>query len=114
MEHDLIQYFIVNQDLKMSVGKISAQVSHGATIMAIRDRCEPNFMNWLDNVKRAIVLQADEDTMRKLHSKILNSICIIDKGFTEIPENSFTVLVLPIMTREKARQYVGNLKLLRN
>ena len=113
MDTDLIQYFIVNKDLNMSSGKIAAQVSHAATLLAIRYGDEWNYTCWLARIKRVVVLQADEKTMIKLSEKIKNSIKIIDKGFTEIPENSFTVLGLPIMTREEGKSYVGRLRLLK-
>ena len=114
MDSDLIQYFIVNKNLDMSSGKIGAQISHAATWLAIRDRDCASYQHWLNNgFKKVIVLHADEKTMIKLSEKIENSIKVIDRGLTEIPENSFTVLGLPIMTREEGKPYVGRLRLLK-
>ena len=109
----LIQYFIVNNELSMSKGKVSAQVSHASTILAVRDAFTANFNEWLNNIKRVIVLQADEEEMLYIHDNVPKSIKIVDKGFTEIPENSFTVLGLPIMRKSEAKEHVGHLKLLK-
>ena len=109
----LIQYFIVNNELSMSKGKVAAQVSHASTVLAVRDGFTKNFNEWLNNIKRVIVLQADEEEMLYIHDNVPKSIKIVDKGFTEIPENSFTVLGLPIMRKSEAKEHVGHLKLLK-
>lgn len=111
-DNDLIQYHIINKDLNMSIGKIAAQVSHGSTIMAIKYGKLELFQQWLNNIKRVVTLKATEKEMLKLHDQLPLNIKIIDKGFTEIPENSFTVLTLPIMTRIEAKQYIKKLQLL--
>ena len=50
--------------------------------------------------------------MEKLHEQCPNSIKIIDKGFTEVKPNSFTVLGLPILTREEAYPFARKFRLL--
>ena len=105
-----MQYFIVNQDLKMSKGKIGAQISHAATISALKYRKKKLFKIWMNTCKRAIVLQAPQEVLEKLKED--GYISIIDKGFTEIPENSLTVVVLPIDYKDNLKELVGDLKLL--
>ena len=108
----LIQYFIVNKDLGMSEGKTASQVSHVATLLAIRDSTKSDYKHWLSSKKRVVVLKATENTLLKLSEKIEGSILFIDSGFTVVPEDSFTVLGLPIMTRREAEKYVKRLRTL--
>lgn len=112
-ETDLIQYYLVNKNLKMSAGKIAAQCTHGATLIAIRDYEEDSFYKWMTTHKRAIILSASESEMDKLHKQLPSSIKIIDAGYTQIDPGSFTVLVLPIMQRDEASKYIGGFKLLK-
>jgi len=35
MEDGLVEYFIINSELNMSVGKVCAQIGHVATIIAV-------------------------------------------------------------------------------
>jgi len=111
-ENELIQYYIVNQQLNMSAGKISAQCSHGSMLMALRDQLDPKFISWMDSIMRKVVLRGKLKDIKKLQEQISGSILITDRGFTEVAPNSETVLVLPIMTREEAKQYVKKLQLL--
>lgn len=73
--------YIVNKDLKMSKGKIAAQVSHVA--MRLADFNKP--------IGRAIVLKAPENILRYLiDRKKMGVVYIKDAGLTEVPEGSLT------------------------
>lgn len=72
--------YIVNSDLKMSKGKIAAQVSHVAMLLA--DFNKP--------IGRAIVLKATNETLLKL-MKYPNVKFIHDAGLTEVPKGSLTM-----------------------
>jgi peptidyl-tRNA hydrolase len=110
--NELIQYFIVNKDLNMSIGKVAAQVSHGAMLIALRDQNEEKFKKWLSIAIKKVVLVGNETKLIKLHEQLPSTILIIDNGHTEVPPQSKTVLAFPIMTREEAKQYIGRLRLL--
>lgn len=82
-------------------------------LIALRDQLDPNFKTWKDIAMKKVVLQGTLKEIKKIKELVPNSILIVDKGFTEIEPNSETVLVLPIMTREKSRKIVGRLILLK-
>lgn len=116
---ELIQYFIVNKDLNMSTGKIAAQCSHVATIVAIKesdwnivgmDKVKI-FFNWYNDNQKKIVLQAHEKDLQNLVDE--GFYYIRDNGLTEIPANSLTCVSLGVMTRAEAKPYVKRLQLLK-
>ena len=76
--------YIVNKDLKMSKGKIAAQVSHVAMKMG----------NHYDKIGRAIVLKAPEEDMCRLIDILRKEkhlmFKINDAGLTEVPPGSLT------------------------
>lgn len=76
--------YIINADLKMSKGKIAAQVSHVA--MQLGER--------YGEIGRAIVLKAIEPYIRSaLNYSQLNPIFFIeDAGLTEVPKGSLTCI----------------------
>lgn len=111
-ENELIQYFIVNKDLNMSTGKIAAQVSYAAMLIALRDQHEEKFQNWLNIAFKKVILKASENEIVKLHEKLPDTKLIIDNGLTEVPPQSKTVLGFPIMNREEAHLYVKRFRLL--
>ena len=71
--------YVINSDLKMSKGKIAAQVSHVAMLLA--DPGSP--------IGRAIVLKGHEDTLREL-MKFREVRYIKDAGLTEVSPGSLT------------------------
>ncbi|UII54346.1 peptidyl-tRNA hydrolase [Cytobacillus spongiae] len=107
----LVQYFIVNSDLKMSTGKVAAQVAHAATVSALTYMKELTFKEWLEMGQTKIVLKAKEANLIKL--KEAGFIYILDAGKTEIPSGSLTVVALPPMEKEEAKKLVGHLSLLK-
>jgi peptidyl-tRNA hydrolase len=74
-------YYLINDDLKMSKGKIAAQVSHVAMMLGKQH----------DTIGRAVVLKAPEKILREC-IKIFEDDCkyIIDAGLTEVPQGSLT------------------------
>lgn len=113
--NELIQYYIINQDLNMSPGKIAVQVAHVATNIAIdiitnnSFEEENKFWNWHMNGQKKIVLKVHQ---KKLEELAKNFYSIKDLGFTEVPEGSLTCVGLRIMTREEAQLYIKRLQLL--
>lgn len=119
-EHDmseLIMYLVVNKDIidLMSTGKISAQVSHVATIIAVEESNTSNenserFFQWYNASvsQKKVVLVAHEKDLLKL---IDNGFYFIhDNGLTEIKSGSLTC-VGKIMSRGEALKFVKRLQL---
>lgn len=108
MEDEIVQYFVVNSELNMTIGKTAAQVAHVATIMAVElssnqanmsrseklSRMSENFINWFNDGEgnqAKIILRGKEKDLLKL-IKDHNAYYIRDIGRTEIEPNSLTVV----------------------
>jgi len=74
--------YVVDDSLGMSRGKIAAQVSHVAMLLA----------DDYEFVGRAIVLKADHITFMMLWSRITCKRFIVDAGLTEVPAGSLTCI----------------------
>lgn len=110
MEDELVQYYVVNKDLPMSTGKIAGQVAHASMLIALKQQDDPKFQQWMNSIMKKIILKGSEKDLVRL--KELGFTSIIDKGLTEIPPDSLTVVGLPVMTRGEAQQYIKRLQLL--
>lgn len=78
---DVVYVYVVNMNLNMSRGKIAAQVSHVAMLLA--DLNKP--------IGRAIVLRAEEGILEDL-IKMKEVVHIRDAGLTEVPKDSLTCI----------------------
>jgi peptidyl-tRNA hydrolase, PTH2 family len=110
MEDELIQYFIVNEEVKMSAGKLAGQVAHVATDIAIKCHDDKAFQEWHTSaLHKKIVLQGKEkDLLRLIDHGFTYA---RDAGLTEIPEGTLTVVGLPPMKRSAAQGYVKRLQI---
>lgn len=93
---DYKMYILVNQDIKISKGKLGGQIGHAVAVLFW------NLMHWtLDNGKiddelhtymttaqKKIILYAPEATLLELETK--GYIAIRDKGLTELEPNTLT------------------------
>lgn len=118
----MTSYIIVNDDLKMSKGKIASQVAHG--ILDVHRFLIYNKINhdrWLINGEKIVVLRANlkiiETIIREYNEKIpkenkFNIFPIYDAGKTEIKENSLTVLASTPVSDDKIPDIIKSLKTL--
>ena len=111
-DQELVQYYVVNKELGMSIGKACAQVAHASMLVALRDQNDEKFRQWMSICMKKIILEGKEKDLVKLKEQNPNFVLIVDKGFTEIPKNSLTVIALPVMTRKEAKLIIGKLRLL--
>ncbi|MED4603643.1 aminoacyl-tRNA hydrolase [Paenibacillus validus] len=112
---DLVQYYVVNEELSMSAGKIAAQVAHAATTMTLHvllqdQGSHETYQAWLNQGQKKIVLKGSERELLRLTDE--GYLSIRDAGHTEVPSGSLTVVVLPPMEKSIAGQSVSGLKLL--
>lgn len=119
MEDELVQYYVVNSDLNMSVGKIAGQVAHVADDYAERIINEKIFdyesyqlyRQWKHNFnQKKIILRGHKKDLEKLKEQ--NFYYIEDLGLTEIPAGSLTCVCLGVMWKSEAQQYIKRLQLL--
>jgi PTH2 family peptidyl-tRNA hydrolase len=97
MEYKLV--IVIRDDLRMSVGKLSAQVAHAAVTCALEAKARRTkwFSEWYREGQRKVVLRADD--LEELHSlkekaarAKLPIALISDAGLTELPPNTTTCL----------------------
>jgi len=108
-ENELVEYFIVNSEVQMSPGKLSVQVAHVATKIAIGYPDSNVFYSWYYKDQKKIILKGKEKDLLKLIDQGFEY--IRDNGLTEIPNGTLTVVGLPPMTRKEAKQYIKRLQL---
>lgn len=114
-KRDIVQYYVVNESLSMSEGKIASQVAHAAVTMTLHCLFQESshhalFQEWLQSGQKKIVLKASEAELIRLTKE--GFLSIRDGGKTEVPAGSLTVVALPPMDKEEARSHVPRLKLL--
>ena len=110
---------VVRDDLKLSKGKLSAQVAHAAVSCAIKSENNKNkyFSEWFSEGQKKVVLKIDDlDSLLKVFNEAksvgLTTELIKDAGLTEIPPGTITVLGIGPAPEDEIDKIVGNLKLL--
>ncbi len=97
MQYKLV--VVVRDDIKMSVGKLAAQVAHAAVTCALeaKSRKPKWFSEWLKEGQRKVVLRAEDmDQLRALKDQAMRAglpqALITDAGLTELAPNTTTCL----------------------
>jgi len=113
------QAFVVREDLKLSKGKLSAQVAHAAVSCAIKAEKNKNkyFSDRFSEGQKKVVLKVDDlDSLLKIFKEAksvgLVTELIKDAGLTEIPPGTITVLGIGPAPEDEIDKIVGHLKLL--
>ncbi len=99
---DYAMYIIVNNDLKMSKGKIASQVGHITELIAekIMSELYENsststlsfaFRKYTKTGRKKVILKGTEKDIDAIKDD-KDAFYIVDAGRTEIPENSLTVV----------------------
>lgn len=116
---ELTMVFIARKDLKLSAGKLAAQVGHAtAECITKAERTEPRMLDRYMRIgQRKVVCQvANENDLRRLFGDakaagVIASL-ITDAGHTEIPSGTVTVVGLGPGDRDKIDSITGSLPLL--
>jgi len=116
---ELTMVFIARKDLKLSAGKLAAQVGHAtAECITKAERTEPRLLDRYMKVgQRKVVCQAaNEDELRRLFGEAkeagIIAALITDAGHTEIPAGTVTVVGLGPDKRDKIDSITDSLPLL--
>ena len=119
MDFEYKMVIVTRQDLKLSPGKLAAQVAHAAVACALLTKKNNSkwFNKWqTEGGKKAIVkVDSEEDFFplkEKADSLNIVSIIIEDAGHTEIPSGTKTVLGLGPAPSNIIDQVTGDLLLL--
>ncbi len=110
---------VTRQDLKLSKGKLAAQVAHAAVSCALTTKKNKKkwFTKWMDEgAKKAIVKTECEDDFIELKTKAellhIETSLVSDAGHTEIPAGTKTVLGIGPAPSNIIDQVTGHLSLL--
>ena len=116
---ELTMVFIARKDLKLSAGKLAAQVGHAtAECITKAERTEPSLLDrYMKLGQRKVVCQAgNEDELRRLFGEAkaagIIAALITDAGHTEIPAGTVTVVGLGPCSRDEIDVITGALPLL--
>jgi PTH2 family peptidyl-tRNA hydrolase len=116
MEYKLV--VVVREDLKMSGGKLAAQVAHAAVTCALEAKAKKTkwFSEWYSEGQRKVVLRAkDLEELRSLGDKAaragLPRALITDAGLTELPPNTTTCLGVGPAPEHEVDMITGHLPL---
>lgn len=109
---------VVRGDLKLSAGKMAAQVAHAAVncALAAKKRTPDWFDRWYSEGQRKVVVKVPnlEDLYEvKSNAEALHLVTslITDAGMTEIPPNTVTCLGIGPGPQEVVDKVTGHLKL---
>lgn len=102
-------YFVINEELNMSQGKIATQVAHCCTEFVLSNHATAEFDLWYNEGKTQtkIMLKGSQKLLEELSK---DSIHIRDNGLTEIEAGSLTCVCLGL--HEKLEGKLKRLRLL--
>jgi PTH2 family peptidyl-tRNA hydrolase len=110
---------VTRTDLKLSRGKLAAQVAHAAVTCALvsKKRDPETFKQWYEEGQRKVVLKAqDLKALYELKALAeddgLVTSLISDAGLTEIPAGTVTVLGIGPAREKEIDRVTGDLSLL--
>ena len=119
MEFEYKMVIVARSDLKLSPGKLAAQVAHAAVscVLATKKHHAKWFTKWQqEGAKKAVVKVDGVDDFFPLKDKAdslkISSIIIEDAGHTEIPAGTKTVLGVGPAPNSLIDQVTGDLPLL--
>ena len=109
------QVILVRKDLKLSLGKLSVQVSH-ASVEAVLKSNKDKVQEWRNFSKKVVLKVKDEKELLKFKKladkeKLVN-VLIKDAGRTEIPPGTITCLAIGPDEDNKIDKITGKLKIL--
>ena len=111
----LKQAIIVDQDLKLSKGKMAAQVAH-ASLGAYRKASSSKQESWEREGEKKVILQKGEnklqDLLRQAERNKIPAHIVKDAGRTEIKPGTTTALGLGPEEESKIDTITGSLKLI--
>ncbi len=119
MDFDYKMVIVTRKDLKLSSGKLAAQVAHAAVACALETKKKNSrwFKKWMvEGGKKAVVKVETVDDFfplkEKAHHLEIVSIIVTDAGHTEIPAGTETVLGVGPAPSNLIDQVTGDLSLL--
>lgn len=117
MMEDYRMYILVNEDIKISKGKLAGQVGHAVmsylyhnAIKPLQEGREIESLDGYMKEQKKIILKCPQWRLEELELKGRFSV-IRDKGYTQLEPNTLTCVNYGIMTPNALPQWVKDLKL---
>lgn len=114
---DYRMYILVNEDIKISKGKLAGQVGHAVMSYvyhkAVKPLSEGRKIKSLDEYmkeQKKIILKCPQYKLEELEHAGGYTV-IRDKGYTQLEPNTLTCINYGIQTPEQLPEWVRNLKL---
>jgi PTH2 family peptidyl-tRNA hydrolase len=111
----LKQVILVRRDLKLSKGKLSAQVAHASLTAAEKSKFKEEWLR--EGQKKAILKVENLSELMEIYEEVkkkneLSSALIRDAGLTHLPRGEITCLGIGPAPEEEIDEITGKLKLL--
>jgi PTH2 family peptidyl-tRNA hydrolase len=118
-EYEYKQVIVVRNDIKMSRGKLAAQVAHASVSAFYKTLKEKpsDALGWLQNKQPKIIVKVEGlDELFKVkgaaEERGLTTTIVQDAGLTELPPNTITCIGIGPGKKELIDEVTGELKLL--
>jgi PTH2 family peptidyl-tRNA hydrolase len=112
---EIVMYIVVNKEVKMSPGKLAAQVAHVAVkashLGEIKE--EDWWERWYKGSYTKIILKASKHEIQELLNIWVEcTVSVYDEGRTEIPKGTLTAIAFIPMPKNEIPEPLKELKLL--
>ncbi|MBD3310834.1 peptidyl-tRNA hydrolase [Candidatus Woesearchaeota archaeon] len=113
---DYKQVILARKDLKLSKGKLAAQVSH-ASVEALMKSHKDDIKKWKDQGMKKVVLEVPDQQELLRYRQLAEDAGLVtglisDAGRTELPPGTVTCLGIGPDSEEKIDKVTGSLKML--
>jgi PTH2 family peptidyl-tRNA hydrolase len=119
MEFDNKMVIVVRKDLKLSPGKLAAQVAHAAVncALASKRKRSVNFERWYGEGQKKVVVKVNDlaelyQIKQAAEDAGLTTSLITDAGLTELPPNTTTCLGIGPAPNADVDRVTGHLGLM--
>lgn len=104
-KRELVQYILLNKDVKLPESVYSVHIAHACTIAAINQSGSSSFNLWYGNgdKQKIIILDASSEKLEELETDFFG---IRDTGHNDIPKDTLVALSLGVMSKENALKYI--------
>lgn len=111
---DYRMYILVNDDVKISKGKLAGQVGHAVAVyfyqnFKVNDKQTEIIEEYMNTAQKKIILKCPQSKLEELEKE--GFISIRDKGWTQLEPNTLTCVNIGIFDANKVPNFVSELKL---
>lgn len=110
-------YFLMRKELKLSPGKLAAQVGHLTSKLVLNPKVSSSkeFLSWIQEGETKIVLQATKEEILSFELEMkknnIDTSLLFDAGKTQVAPNTLTGLVCRPLSEKESYKYMKTYKL---